>query len=427
MQAEEPGERANDRAQSKQPRLARAENDPAPARIVAPRAPAAKQRRPFLVLAGVVLVGLAGLATYAFLTAGRESTDDAQVAADVVTVSARVGGVVLDVAIQENQNVKPGDVIAQIDDREYVAKVQQAEADLESARAQSAQADAQVAIVTANSKGGLSSARAAYSGSSVGLASADAEVAAARARLVGAQAEARQTESALKRAQELSKADAIAPAALDAAVAARDGAQAAVAQAEAQIAAAEEAKRAALARISEAAGRVAQSEPIAAQIAAATANAELARARIGKSQAELDLAKLSLSYTKIVAPNAGVASQLSVRKGQLVAPGTPLVQIVPNETYVVANFKETQLSSMHVGQRAKVEIDAYPHREFEGKVSSMSSGTGASFALLPADNASGNFVKVVQRVPVRITWVNPPSDVALRAGLSVDATVYVAP
>jgi membrane fusion protein (multidrug efflux system) len=428
MQAREPGERGSDRVQSKQPRLAKAEGEAPPAQRIEMRSASPKKpRRPFLVLGGLVAVCAVGLGAYAFLTAGRESTDDAQVAADLVPVSARVGGLVLKVAITENQSVKSGDLIAQIDDAEYVARVRQAEAELESARAQASQADAQVAIVTASSKGGLSSAQAAYSGSSVGVASANAELAAAQARLVGAQAEARQTEAALRRANELSAAQAIAPAALDSAQAARDAANAAVAQAEAQIAAAEEAKRAALARISEAAGRVAQSEPIAAQIAAATANAQLAQARIGSREAELQLAKLQLSYTKIVASTDGTASELSVHEGQLLGPGQPLVQIVPNETYVTANFKETQLSRMHVGQRASIEVDAYPHREFEGKVVSISGGTGSSFALLPADNASGNFVKVVQRVPVRVAWVNPPKDVALRAGLSVDAVVYVAP
>jgi membrane fusion protein (multidrug efflux system) len=423
-----------ERATGVQPRAVRAEGAVAPAEAPRARAidtakepPQAKARRPWLVLVLLVVAGVLGYGAFVLITAGRESTDDAQVAADVLPVSTRVGGVVQTLAILENQSVKAGDLIAQIDPAEYVARLRQAEAELESAKAQAASAESDVAIVTARSRGGLSSARAAYSGSSVGIASADAELAAAQASLVGAEAEARKAESALSRARELQAANAVAQEALDNAQAARDAAAAAVARSKAQIAAAQEAKRAAAARISEAAGRVAQSEPIDAQIASANANAALARARVGSREAELELAKLQLSYTKITAPVDGVASQLGVHEGQLLAPGQPLVQIVPNETYVVANFKETQLARIKVGQRAAIDIDAYSHREFEGKVLSISGGTGASFALLPADNASGNFVKVVQRVPVRIGWVNPPADVALRAGLSVNATVYVKP
>ncbi len=120
-----------------------------------------------------------------------------------------------------------------------------------------------------------------------------------------------------------------------------------------------------------------------------------------------------------------MASKLSVHPGQYVTVGQPIVELVPTATYVIANFKETQVGQMQPGQTARISIDAYPHRVFDGRVESLSGGTGSSFSLLPADNASGNFVKVVQRVPVRIAWVNLPPDVTLRAGLSVDATVRV--
>src|SRR5450432_22275 len=146
-------------------------------------------------------------------------------------------------------------------------------------------------------------------------------------------------------------------------------------------------------------------------------------ARFEGAEASLGLARLQLSYTKITAPADGIASKLSVHPGQFVSSGQPIVELVPVATYVIANFKETQVGQMQPGQSAKISIDAYPHREFEGRVESISGGTGSSFSLLPADNASGNFVKVVQRVPVRIAWVNLPPDVSLRAGLSVDATV----
>jgi membrane fusion protein (multidrug efflux system) len=407
-----------ERAEKTEPRAAAPE-------AVEPAAPKKNGKRPFLVLGAVVAVALAAYGGFVVLTAGRESTDDAQVAADTVPVSARVAGQVVHVAIQENQRVKKGDLIATIDDADYKAKVKQAEAELASSQAQKAQADAQVSIVTATSTGTLSSAKAAYSGSNVGVASADAQVAAAQAAIVRAEADVKKSDADLKRAQELRAANAAPQEMLDNAQSAHDFAQASLAQAKAQLLAAQENKRGAIARVSEAAGKVAQSAPIDAQISAAHAAADLAAARVASAEAALDLAKLQLSYTQIVAPADGIASKLGVHDGQLVAPGQQVVQIVPTTTYVIANFKETQVGRMRPGQAAKIEIDAYPHRTFTGKVESISGGTGASFSLLPADNASGNFVKVVQRVPVRIAWVNPPSDVLLRAGLSVDAEVEV--
>ncbi|MFL5304340.1 MAG: efflux RND transporter periplasmic adaptor subunit, partial [Polyangia bacterium] len=163
----------------------------------------------------------------------------------------------------------------------------------------------------------------------------------------------------------------------------------------------------------------------AAHAQAARADADLANARIRSAEAALALAKLQLGYTKVTAPADGFASKLTVHAGQLVTVGQPLIQLVPTTTYVIANFKETQIGEMKVGQSAKIEIDALPGRTFDGKVESLAGGTGASFSLLPADNATGNFVKVVQRVPVRIAWTNPPTDVDLRAGLSADVTVDV--
>jgi membrane fusion protein (multidrug efflux system) len=126
-----------------------------------------------------------------------------------------------------------------------------------------------------------------------------------------------------------------------------------------------------------------------------------------------------------VAPSDGIASKLMVHEGQLAAAGQPVVALVPSATYVIANFKETQIGSMRVGQRAEIELDAFPGQKFEGTVSSLSGGTGSSFSLLPADNATGNFVKVVQRVPVRVAWKVAPSAAVMRAGLSADVTVFV--
>src|SRR5262249_37767552 len=131
--------------------------------------------------------------------------------------------------------------------------------------------------------------------------------------------------------------------------------------------------------------------------------------------------------TKLVAPADGQISELSVREGQLISAGQALAMLVPRATYLVANFKETQIARMKVGQKVDVTVDAFPGRKFEAKIESLSAGTGAQFSLIPPDNASGNFVKVVQRVPVHIGWIGMPDDVSMRAGLSADVSVHLAP
>ena len=188
---------------------------------------------------------------------------------------------------------------------------------------------------------------------------------------------------------------------------------------------AEDARRGAQSRVFEARGRLNQSTPVAPQIEAARAGAALAAARVRSAEAALTLARLQLDYTRSVAPADGFASKLAVHEGQLVAAGQPLVEVVPAQSYIVANFKETQIGRMRIGQAAKIDVDAFPGRELVGRVDSLAAGTGASFSLLPPDNSTGNFVKVVQRVPVRITLVNPPAELALRTGLSANVTVDV--
>jgi membrane fusion protein (multidrug efflux system) len=386
---------------------------------------AAKARRGYLVVALSALAIVGGIGAYLVMTAGEEGTDDAQVSADVVPVGTRVAGQIVRVNIQENQLVKKGDVLAEIDDADYAARVKQAEAEVATAEAQASAADAQVHVVEATSKGGLLSARAMVSGSSAGVSSAAAQADAARAALTRAEVDAKKAELDLNRAKELRQANAVPSQAVDNAQATYDSAQAAVAQARAQLALAEQSKNSAIAQVGEAQGHLSQSAPVEAQIATAHAQADLAHARVDSAKAALDLAKLQLTYTKILAPGDGLASKLSVHPGQMVNVSQPVIELVPVATYVVANFKETQVGKMRPGQKAEISVDAFPGRKLEGKVESLSVGTGASFALLPADNATGNFVKVVQRVPVRIAWVNLPADVAMRVGLSADVTVDV--
>ena len=383
------------------------------------------KRRPFVVLAAVVGTVLAAVGVYTLATTGQEDTDDAQITSDVVPVATRVAGQVVAVRIEENQVVKKGDLLAEIDEADYAARVRQAEAELSSADAQAKSADAQVQVVRASSRGGFASAQAAVSGSSVGVSSASAQVAAANAAVARAEADFHKTQIDLDRAKQLRAAHAIPQDRLDAAQISYDGSQAALAQAHAQLAFAQDARRGAETRVSEARGRLSQTAPVEPQIAASEANAALAHARVQSAQATLDLARLQLSYTKILAPVDGWASKLVAHAGQFISVGQPVVSIVPTATYVVANFKETQVGHMKAGQRAVITVDAYPGRKLEGRVESFSGGTGATFSLIPADNATGNFVKLVQRIPVRIAWVNPPQDIDLRAGYSVDVTVHL--
>jgi membrane fusion protein (multidrug efflux system) len=379
--------------------------------------------RPYAIFAVVVAVVVVAYFGFRLLTAGRENTDDAQVGADMVPISARVGGNVVAVPVVDNQAVKKGDVLAQIDPTDYENKVKLAEAEILASKAQADAADAQMRIVEASSKGGLSTARAALSGSTSSVAGADAQIEAAKAAVAHAQADAQKADTDLARAVSLRKDDAIPQAQVDSLTAAAAAQHAAVAQAQAQLAAASEMKNTARSRIAEAQGRVEQSTPVEAQLAAAKANAALAHARVASAETSLAQAQLNLSYAKIVAPQDGHISKLGVHPGQLVSPSQTITNVLPDATYVIANFKETQVGGMKAGQLAEIAVDAYPGRTFHAKVDSVAFGTGAQFSLLPPDNASGNFVKVVQRVPVKLVWTDLPEDVRVEAGLSADVTV----
>ena len=384
-----------------------------------------RSRRPFIILGLIAAVVLLGIGLYSLFTAGKETTDDAQIEADVVPLAARVGGQVLAVHVQDNQRVKKGDKILELDPADYQARLEQATAEVATTVAQAQAADAQADVAEAGAKGGFSSAKAAVSGSGVAVANAEANIAAAKATLARAQSEARRTELDLNRTKELRAANAVSQERLDNAQVAHDSAQAAIEQARAQLTASKAGRRAAISHVAEAQGRLDTSTPVNSLIATAHAQAALAHARQKSAEAQLGLAKLQLQYTTVVAPQDGLVSKLSVHEGQLLGMGQALAELVPMKTYVVANFKETQMDRMRPGQPVQISIDAYPGKELEGRVESISGGTGARFSLLPADNASGNFVKVVQRVPVRIALTKVPADLPLRAGLSADVTVRV--
>jgi membrane fusion protein (multidrug efflux system) len=393
------------------------------ANLETPATNAKGRARPYAVLAAAATLALGAYFAFQFWAGGRETTDDAQVGADMVPISARVGGTIVAVPVVDHQSIKKGELLAQIDAADYENKVSLARAEIRAAKAQAEAADAQVGIVEASSQGSLSTARAALLGTASSVAGAQAQIEAARAAVARAQADADKADTDLRRAQTLLKEDAIPQAQVDSLAASAAAQHALLMQAQAQLAAASDMRQTAQSRIAEAQGRVEQSSPVEAQRAAARANADLAHARVASAETNLAQAQLNLSYTRIVAPADGHISKLAVHPGQFVAPSQTITNVLPHVTYLVANFKETQTGNLRPGQTALVSIDAYPGRTFHAKIEGVAYGTGAQFSLLPPDNASGNFVKVVQRVPVKLAWTDLPADVRVEAGLSADVTV----
>lgn len=396
----------------------------APAKPAAPPARRASAR-PAIAIGVFAVLAAGAWFVHRELTANEEETDDAQVEADVVPIAARTGGTILRVPILENQMAHAGDVLIEIDPAEATAHLRAAEAELATANAQAAQADAQALLTSATASATLHTARAGVSSAVDAVQSADAQIAAAQAavdRAVVAVAAARRTSD---RTTALHTQGTVTQTELDDAQTRLEDAIGSEAQARAQLANARAGRQTAGAHVGEAHGHLEQSEPVDTQVAIARAAADVAHARILSVQAALDLARLTLSYTHVTAVRDGVVSRLGVHVGQLIAPGQALAMLVPTQTYLVANFKETQVGRMHPGDTVDVSIDAFAGQSFHGTIESISSGTGARFALLPPDNASGNFVRVVQRVPVRIAWTNLPAAVALLPGLSADVTVHI--
>jgi membrane fusion protein (multidrug efflux system) len=384
-----------------------------------------RKRSPFAILLLIFGGALLVVAGYVWHIRNQETTDDAMVEADVVAVTPRVSGMVSKVLLSDNQPVHAGQTLVELDSRELQARLNAAQAELATAQAQARAAQAQEAISTATAEGGLTSAQAQVSGSALTVASADADIEYKKAGLVRAEAEAARSQLNLQRTQEMQSKNAISVQELDDARVVDTATQAALNQARAALQASLEQRRVAQSRVADARGKLAQSAPVDAQAAASKAATELAQAHVEAAQAAVELARLQLSYASITAPADGIVTDLVARPGQLLAAGQSIAQVVPNDPYLVANFKETQIGRMHPGQHAEITIDAYPGQTFAGTVESLAAGTGSRFSLLPADNASGNFVKVVQRVPVTVRLSQPPAGLALKAGLSAAVTVQL--
>ncbi len=344
----------------------------------APAAPAPKKRgilRPVLIIAGIVVVSVIALVVLS--QRGKESTDDAFIEGHVLQISPQVAGAVLHVLVDDNQRVNTGDLLVELDPQENQAIYNQAKANLDSATAKLGQAEAQLASTQA------------------ALQEAQSDVEEARATSDNAAKD-------FTRGQELRERGVTSEQDLD------------------RVDTAARSSKAALdSKIKKALGTESDVKVNAAAVESAKAQVELANALF-------DTAKLRLSYTKIYAPEAGRVTRKNAEIGNYVQTGTALMAVVPDNVWVVANFKETQLHHMRPGQPVDIRVDAYPSIKAHGKVDSVQAGTGARFSLLPSENATGNYVKVVQRIPVKITLDDWPKDGPLLApGMSVSPTVDV--
>ncbi|MCC6318311.1 MAG: HlyD family secretion protein [Gemmatimonadaceae bacterium] len=337
---------------------------------------------PWAILAiAATLAAVIGVRRWQYAST-HESTENAQVDGHIVPVLARVGGYVRTISVSENDTVRRGDVLVQLEDAEYRQRLAQAEAEW------------QAALVTAGGGSAAGQAQAQVASASGQHAALDAQLVAARAQSARAMAD-------LARAEDLAGKRIVSQQQLDAARTAAEAARAGIASLESQARAA------------------------GAGVVSAEAGVRLARARLLAARAARDNAALQLGYTTLVAPEGGMVARKAIEIGQLVQPGQPLMTVVGTTgVWVTANLKETQLAHTRVGQDVALHVDAYTDCLATGRVASIASATGSKFALLPPDNATGNFTKVVQRIPVRVEITQGcGADRPLRPGMSVTATI----
>ena len=431
----------------------------------------ARRRRsvPFQLFAALAVLAAALLGVRSFLHArAYESTDDAFLEGHVVPCSVRVSGHVLRVPVADNQWVNRGDLLAELDPRDFEVRLEEARARLRvtQARQQGALKTSELTRVT--SRAGGDEATSAWSRARSGVDAARAQLEGARSRGdqaaaqravaeasaeqvqaegVAAEAEAARAEADWKRYQEAQAGRGVSKQQLDLAAATAKAARARVealrkraAAAQAQIAEARAAERVvgqnlsqadaqlgeAVARVGEARSRLAGANGAPHQLGASQSQAQAALAEMELARAAVRQAELDLSYTRLLAPEAGRVTRKSVEPGAFVQAGQALLALVPRELWVIANFKETQLPSIRRGRPATVRVDAYPERSFRAHVDSLQAGAGARFSVLPPENATGNFVKVVQRVPVKIVFDEAlPPELNLGPGMSVEPEVRV--
>ncbi len=392
-----------------------------------------------LLGAGVLIV-VAAIASYWYF-GGRVSTDDAQVDGHLNPVSAKIAGNISEVLVTDNQSVRVGQILVKIDPRDFQARVDQARAALNFAEAQAHAANVTVPWTQEVTESGRSGANADMQSAIADQARArqayqmatTSDLALAQANVAKRQATADRARADLERMRPLAAKAEISQQQFDSFVAVAGVAQGELevekqklAQALQNVAIVKAQLDAANARVGQAAAGTSQANANFKQVTIRSADAAAAAAAVEQAHANLAAAQLQLSYTTLVAPVDGVVTHKSVEVGQVVEPGQGLVILVPlQDVWVTANFKETQLKDVHAGQRAEIHVDMYG-KTFTGHVDSIAGATGSRLSLLPPENATGNFVKVVQRIPVKIVLDPVPSDQAvLRPGMNVDVTIIL--
>jgi membrane fusion protein (multidrug efflux system) len=377
------------------------------------------------VIIGVVVLLVVGFFIYRYV-ASYENTDDAEVDGHVNSVSTRITGHVTSLNVQDNQYVKAGTVLVEIDPSDYQVAFESAKADYQSAQAAAIAAGVNVPITSVNTESQVSSSQADIDSARAGIQAARQQFDAAKAQLQQAQANDVKAQNDLGRYQQLVGKQEISQQQFDSATAAAKASTAAVESARANADAAQQQVIQAQGKLvnAQASYRYASTAP--RQMEVSRARAASAEADVQRKKADLDQAQLNLQYTKVVAPVDGMVSNRTVEVGQNVAPGQELMKIIPLEdVWITANFKETQLREMKIGQKVDLKVDA-TGREYRGKVDSIAGASGARFSLLPPENATGNYVKVVQRIPVKIV-LEPGAnkDHELRPGMSVEPKVWI--
>lgn len=390
---------------------------------------ASAKRKPrtkiLLGVAGVLLITAAAAAGYYFF-AGWESTDDAQIDGYVNPISSRVAGYITKVYVEDNQYVKAGTLLAQIDPTDYQVALGSAQATLANDRATADASQVNVPITSVNAVSQITSAQADVDNSRAAISGSEKQLAAARATLLQAEANNAKAQDDVKRYKQLVDKQEIAEQQYVQAVQTANATAAAVEVAAANVQADQDGVTQAQGKSDQAVAALESARTGPQQVRIQQSRAVAAAALAEKSQEAVEQAQLNLNYTRIMAPVDGLIAKRSVQVGEYVAPGQQLLAVVPLEDiWVTANFKETQLKNVRPGQPVEIFVDAYG-RDYTGHVESIAGGTGAIFSLLPPENATGNYVKVVQRVPVRLRFdQGQDPDHRLRPGLSVEPKVKV--
>jgi len=390
-----------------------------------------RNRRAKPIVFGAVIVALLLVGWFWWYSRHWEDTDDAAVDGYIYPISARVAGQVIKVNYDDGQVVHKGDLLVQIDPTDYQVALERAKADYEDSQAQAVAAQYGVPVQSVGSVAQIRSASADMAQAQAGVAAARKQADAAQQQIVEAEANAVKLNTDVTRYRQLLDKREISQQQFDQAIASATAANATVSARQAELLAAQAQVKSAESRIEQANAELKNANASPNTVAATKARAESADAQALRYKAALDQAQLNLGYTSIVAPVDGVVGKRSVQVGENVSVGQDLMAIVPlNDVWVTANFKETQLGHMKPGQPVKIKVDTYGGRKWNGHVSNIGGATGALYSLLPPENATGNYVKVVQRIPVRIDFDGNDKpdfnhDGLLRPGMSVEPNVKV--